>query len=202
MSASYYYPYRGRPYQRSRYRRRYRRGSSRMAGFGLVVVAFAAFTVAGKAATPPAAPHAHKHKAAPAPAQVVTVVTGTGETAFWKAVLADLGVPPSKRSAADLSSLSAWGSHEGCWGCVGRWNQLDSTLYTPGATAFNTFYSNGVALHVWNYLDATTGARETAATIAAYPLITAALQSGAGLHDNPSLAGEFYRWSGGGYSGV
>lgn len=129
------------------------------------------------------------------PAQVVSTVAGTGETAFYTAVLADLGAPATQ---ANLTSMEAWGGHEGCWGCVAKFNQLDSILYMPGATAFNTFAGN---LHVWDYPDAATGAKATALTIEGFRGITRALLNGNGLRV-AGLTGEFSRWSGGGYTGV
>jgi hypothetical protein len=172
---------------RRRYRSRYRRQDSR-AGV-VVVVAVGALLASGGAKA--AASHGHAHRAAPA----VVPVSGSGEAAFFTAALADLGAPAT---AANLSSLAAWGAREGCWGCVGQYNQLDSTLYEPGAWAFNTFDGN---LHVWSYPTASEGAQATAATIGGYPGITAALRSGGGLCGG-MLAAEFSRWSGGGYQEV
>jgi hypothetical protein len=118
-------------------------------------------------------------------------VTSSTETAFIKAVLADLGAPASK---ADVMSLASWLPHEGT---VAAYNPMASTMREPGSTTFN--YDG-----VQNYVSATQGASATAATLADgwYPLIVEALRSGRGLCDSPSLADEFLKWSGGGYSAV
>jgi hypothetical protein len=136
----------------------------------------------------------------PAPASQASPITaaavpGPGETGFIRAVLADLGAPDT---AANQRSMTAWGALEGCYGCVGRNNQWDTTLPEPGSTWFNTFYSNGSALHVQNYPTAAEGAQATALTIenGRYPMILAALRSGAGICGS-RFAGEVFLWSGG-----
>ena len=174
-----------RRYRRGRYLRR--RGNSP----AVPVVIIVAVLAAGASAKTVTAGHRHS----PAPASPRRTSAGPGEAGFINAVLADLGAPAT---TANVSSLAAWGSREGCWGCVGANNQFDSTLYEPGATAFNTF---GGGLHVWNYPSAAVGAQATAATIGGYPMITASLRSGAGLCGT-SLTGEFLTWSGGGYGKV
>lgn len=171
---------------RSPYRRR-QGGNWAFAGIA------AGVALASAAGTHAATSHGHAGTGA-RPARV-TVVNGTGEAAFFTAVLADLGAPAT---SANLSSLAAWASHEGPWGSVGQWNPLDSTLYAPGSTAFNTF---GGGIHVWSYPDAASGAGMTARTVAGYPGITAALRSGGGLCGT-GLGAEFSRWSGGGYTEV
>lgn len=120
----------------------------------------------------------------------VTVASGS-ESAFIRGVLADLGAPAT---SANMTSLASWLPHEGT---AAAYNPMASTLPEPGSTVFN---SDGVQ----NYVSASQGAQATAATLAngRYPLIVAALRSGAGLCGDPSLAGEFLTWSGGGYSGV
>ena len=188
--AAYRYPaYRPARRFRSPYRRRDGRAGAVM---GIAIGAVLASGLGAKAVT---VYHAARASGAPdSPAKAIA--PAPGEAGFFTAALADMGAPAT---AANLSSLAAWAAHEGCWGCVGGWNPLDTTLYEPGATNFNTFDGN---LHVRNYLNAAEGAQATAATIAGYPLITAALRSGAGLCGNPSLAGEFGSWSGDGYGGV
>jgi hypothetical protein len=190
VTATYRYPL-PRRYRRARYPYRFRRDSGGALPAALVAgaVLLAGAGAAAKAATAP-------HGTAPAgKAGGAPPVTRGSEAAFYTAALTDLGAPAT---TANISSLAAWGAREGCWGCVGRYNQLDSTLYEPGATAFNTFSGS---LHVWNYPDAAEGAQATAATISGYPGITAALRSGGGLCGG-SLAAEFSRWSGGGYQEV
>lgn len=129
-------------------------------------------------------------------------VTGPGETAFFRAVLADLGAPATP---ANLASLAAWTTHEWpAWPPKAANNPLDTTLAAPGATAFNTFRAaNGAVLHVWSYPTATEGATETARTIGAgnFPGITAALAAGRGVCGG-QYGAEFGAWSGGGYSAV
>lgn len=122
-------------------------------------------------------------------------VTSGGETAFIRATLADLGAPATR---ANITSLASWFAREfPSWPPAAADNPMASTMPEPGATIYN---SAGVR----NYASASQGAAATAATLANghYPLITAALRSGRGLCGNPSLAGEFLTWSGGGYPGV
>lgn len=122
-------------------------------------------------------------------------VTSGSESAFIRAVLADLGAPATQ---ANISSLASWFPHEfPSWPPAAADNPMASTMPEPGATVFN---SAGVR----NYVSATQGAQATAATLAdgRYPGIVAALRSGRGLCGDPSLAGEFLTWSGGGYSAV
>lgn len=129
-------------------------------------------------------------------------VTGGSEAAFFRAALADLGAPATP---ANLASLEAWTTHEWpAWPPKATNNPLDTTLPAPGATAFNTFTAaNGATLHVWSYPDATTGAAETARTIAGgnFPRIESALRDGRGVCGG-GFAGEFSAWSGGGYRSV
>lgn len=169
-----------------------RKGSSGNTGPVVVIVLLALASAGGNAV------HAKAHAQPSVHPAHVTAVTGPGETAFFTAVLSDLGARATK---ADLGSLAAWASREGPWGSVGQWNPLDTTLYEPGATTFNTFYSNGSPIHVWNYPNATEGAQVTAVTLTGYPRIVSALRSGAGLCGS-SLAGELGKWSGGGYQEV
>ena len=149
-----------------------------------------------------AAVHAVIHAVTRAPqAQAVSAapVANGSETAFFTAVLRDIGAPPS---SANLRALDLWLHREYASGWPGgaKNNPLDSTQYEPGAWAFNTF--NG-SEHVWNYPDATEGARATAATLGngRYGLIVADLRAGGGLCDS-RLASEFSAWSGYGYSGL
>lgn len=175
-----------------RYRSPYgRRSSSPGAVAGLALGTALAVSAGAHAVT---SAHAKAHPAH------VTAVTGGSEAAFIAAVLADLGAPGT---TANQQSMTAWGAREGCWGCTGRNNQWDTTLAEPGSTWFNTFYSNGVALHVQNYPTAIEGADATAVTLEeGYPQITAALRSGAGLCGDPNIAGELLTWSGNGYGEV
>jgi hypothetical protein len=168
---------------------------SRGGNTGLFAAVAAGLALAAAGAHHAAVPHGKAHAKA-APAAVTAAVSGTGEPAFWAAVLADLGAPDT---GANVASLTAWADREGPWGTVGQWNPLDTTLTEPGSWAFNTF-SDG--LHVQSYPSASEGAEATAATLAdGYPLITAALRSG-DVCGNAGLADEFSRWSGGGYEGV
>lgn len=182
-------------YRRGYYRPRspYRSNSGAGRAVGVAVGLFLAYSAVK--AQHGAAHHHHRKTAQPVHHAQLADVAGSGENAFWAAVLADLGAPVT---AADENSLTAWGAHEGAWGAVGQWNQLDSTLPMAGAWPFNTFSGN---LHVWNYPDASTGAQATALTIESYPGITAALRAGNGVCGG-SLGYEFGRWSGGGYTEV
>jgi hypothetical protein len=173
-------------------------------------VAFAAVVALAAAGqkNAPAVTHAVTH-AVNSHAHAVTDVIaaapdGPGETAFFKAVLADLHAPAG--SAADIKSLQAWYPHEySTWPPAAANNPLDSTLWEPGAWAFNTIYlSGGGVLHVWNYSTAAEGAQANADTIAngSYPNIEAALQSGRGFCGDPSVAPDLNTWSGDTYSTV
>ena len=162
---------------------------------GLFVAVAAGLAFAGAGAHHAAASHGKTH-AKPAPAAVTAAVAGTGETAYWDATLADLGAPATP---ANTAALTAWANREGPWGTVGQWNPLDTILTEPGSWNFNTFDGD---LHVQSYPDATEGAEATAATLAnGYPLIVSALRV-SDVCGNAGLAGEFSRWSGGGYEGV
>jgi len=185
-------------YRPGRYRYPYRlrrRGGSgeRIAGAALGL--FLAASIGTHAAV------SHHHAAArAATAKTVSTsaapVTSGSETAFIAAVLADLGAPDT---GADQRSMAAWGAREGCWGCVGINNQWDSTLAMPGSWWFNTFDGD---LHVQDYPTAAEGAQATALTLeGGYPLIVAALRSGAGIC-GVGFASELGSWSGDGYSEV
>lgn len=181
-SSRYRYPYRVR-----------RRGGNGGKIAGAVLGVLLAAASGSRAA-------AHRHAAGHAPAAVTAAapVPGGSETAFWQALLADLGAPASQ---ANLASLGAWRPREQPWPSLALWNPLDSILPMPGSWNFNTF---GGDLHVQSYPSAAVGAEADALTLAGgnYPLIVAALRAGAGLCGNPNLAAEFSTWSGGGYQGV
>jgi hypothetical protein len=69
----------------------------------------------------------------------------------------------------------------------------------PGSWPFNTFDGD---LHVQNYPTASEGAQATALTLkGGYPMIVAALRTGAGICGG-GYASELGRWSGGGYEEV
>jgi hypothetical protein len=130
----------------------------------------------------------------PAPAAAPRV-TGGNERAFMTAVLAGLGAP---RTSDDVASMAAWYRRENpSWPPAAAANPFNSTLPMPGSTVFNT-------AGVQDYPAAAEGVRATVLTLTngRYPLIVAALRSGAGLCGNPSLAGEFATWSYGGYQEV
>jgi hypothetical protein len=183
-------------YRRTFSSRRFRSPYRKQGGNkGLFVAVAAGLAFAGAGAHHAAASHAKAH-AKPAPAAVTAAVSGTGEPAFWAAVLADLGAPATP---ANTGALTAWANREGPWGTVGQWNPLDTILTEPGSWNFNTFDGD---LHVQSYPDATEGAEATAATLAnGYPLIVSALRVSE-VCGNDTLAYEFGEWSGGGYEGV
>lgn len=181
-------------YRRSAYRYRSRSSSGPGKAVGIAVGLFLAYG-AGKTVHQPAAVHHLQHKTQTVHPAHLAAVTGSGENAFWTAVLGDLTAPVT---AADENSLTAWASHEGPWGSVGQFNPLDTILPMPGSWAFNTFAGD---LHVQDYPDASEGAQATALTLGGYPQIVAALRSGSGLCGD-SLAYEFSRWSGGGYQEI
>lgn len=186
-----------RPY---RYRppRRFRRGSGKRGGSREMIagIAIAAVAIAGAGAkTVTVVRH---HAAAPrTTATQAAPVTSGSETAFWRALLADLGAPATQ---ANLASLDAWLPHEEPWPSLAQWNPLDSILREPGSWDFNSF---GDGLHVQSYPDASEGAEADAATLANgnYPLIAAALRAGTGLCGY-GFAAEFSTWSDGGYEEV
>lgn len=97
-------------------------------------------------------------------------------TKFYHALLDALDAPKNEKN---LAALEAWGE---CEGSAARYNPLDTTQEEAGATPFNTFESNGVTLHVWNYPDEETGVRATVQTLenGHYPHILAALRKGNG----------------------
>lgn len=156
-----------------------------------------AFLFFGGGSSPAVAHAIHPPSRHAAPARTArTAQAGRGEGSFTRAVLTDLGAP---RSAANIASLETWYRHEWpSWPPSAANNPLDSTLWRPGATAFNTLPGGG---HVWNYPTATEGALATAATLenGRYPQILAALRAGRGLCGS-SVAVEVSTWSAGGYS--
>jgi hypothetical protein len=186
-----------RPYRPGRYRRQRNGNAEKIAGLAVgLALAVAAGTHAAadhhvaRASTTDAAAEAAPPAIHPAP------VTSESKMAFIAAVLADLDAPDT---SADQRSMAAWGAREGCWGCVGVNNQWDTTLAMPGSWDFNTFDGD---LHVQGYPTASEGAQATALTLeGGYPLITAALRSGAGICGH-GFASEFARWSGDGYQEV
>lgn len=124
--------------------------------------------------------------------------SGPGENAFWIAVLASLLAPPTP---ANINSLISWRTHECPWnnqppdGAGYTHNPLNTTLNMPGAVSINS-------VGVKKYPDALIGIAATRMTLSSgYPGIVAALRSGRGLCGS-GLAGEFSKWSGGGYSSV
>lgn len=76
----------------------------------------------------------------------------------------------------NLLGLLAWHAAEGG---TAAFNPLNTTLWQPGSTAYNSFGPGG-AYHVRNYPDPTTGVRATALTIenGHYPHVLAALRAG------------------------
>jgi hypothetical protein len=191
-------------YRPGRYRRssllRGRRASQREKIIGLA----AGFAIAAAAGTHAAAAHHATRvtttdavaKAAPAVIHAAPVTSGS-QTAFWRALLADLGAPVTQ---ANLAGLDAWRPHEQPWPSLAQWNPLDSILPMPGSWAFNTFDGN---LHVQNYPTAAEGAEADALTLDGgnYPMIVAAFRSGSGICGG-GFASEFGTWSGGGYEEV
>ena len=72
-------------------------------------------------------------------------------------------------------------------GSQALFNPIDTILYLPGATPYNSF-SHGPPeppwngkLHVWNYVSVEQGVQATAETYAGWPKVVAALQSGASV---------------------
>jgi hypothetical protein len=163
-----------------------------------VGVVFAVVATSGTAARVSAATRVAGHPVLDSarPGRRPVQPAGAGESAFFTAVLGDLGDPATR---ANLSSLAGWASREGPWGSVGRNNPLDTTLPAPGATWFNTItLGGGQVIHVMNYPTPAVGAAATAATISggSYPRIAADLASGAGLCGDPAAATDFLTWSG------
>jgi len=75
-----------------------------------------------------------------------------------------------------LQALVAVSTGEG--DVCGAYNPINTILYKPGATAFNTFGPNG-EYHVWNYPDLATGLEAVGQTIGAWPSVADAFSSGA-----------------------
>lgn len=163
-------------------------GAEKWIGVGIFLV------VLGSAGTKTAATVVHHHTSGGnATTPHVAAVTSGSETAFWRAMLADMGAPAT---AANLASLEAWLPHEQPWPSLATWNPLDSTQPMPGSTVYNS-------VGVQNYPTASEGAEADARTLenGYYPSILAALRNGSGVCGS-SFAGEFATWSGGGYQEV
>jgi hypothetical protein len=183
--------YRYRPGARYRYPRRLRRrggNAEKLIGVAVAIAAAASLSAGG---------HHAGAGARAATAAAAAPVTSGGEPAFIGAVLADLGAPDD---AADAGSLAAWFTREWPSYPPGAENDpLDTTLAMPGSWNFNTFDGD---LHVQAYPTASEGAQATAMTLDdGYPLIVAALRSGAGVCGG-GFASELGTWSGDGYQEV
>lgn len=174
-----------------RFRSPYGRRNAGPAAAAAIAAALAAGTAGHAAVSAHAKPHAR-------PATPAVAVTSASETAFTAAVLADLGAPDT---TANARSLEGWFPHEyPSWPPWADNNPMSSTLAMPGSWAYNHLPGGG---SVQNYPNASEGAQATAATLddGYYPVITAALRSGAGICGG-GFAGELLTWSGNGYSEV
>lgn len=178
-------------YRPGRYRPRRRSGNA-----GPIAVVAVAALAAATSGSHAIARHSAQEHSAGVTAAAAPVASGS-ETAFWRALLADLGAPASP---ANLSGLDAWRPREQPWPSLAQWNPLDSILPMPGSWAFNTFDGD---LHVQNYPTAAEGAQADALTLDGgnYPAIVAALRSGNGICGG-GFASEFATWSGDGYTEV
>ena len=178
-------------YRPRRFRSRYGRGGDgigKAAGIvaGIALASAVAHSATSKAHAPVQAQHGN----------VTAAVTGGSEEAFMTAALADLGAPAT---AANIGSLEAWVQHETPWPPVAAFNPMNTTLTAPGSWNFNTFDGN---LHVQAYPSAAEGAQANAQTLEnGYPGIVSALRGGGGICGG-GFAGEFSKWSGGGYEEV
>jgi hypothetical protein len=96
---------------------------------------------------------------------------GEVSNTFYIAVLERIGAPVSVQN---LQACDAWQTAEGGTALFNPW---DTTLWMPGATAYNTF---GTDEHVWNYPSANVGIQATVATLTngLYPVIIATLKAG------------------------
>ena len=61
-------------------------------------------------------------------------------------------------------------------GAHAYFNPMDSILFEPGATAYNSFGPRG-QWHVWNYANLASGVRATVATIHGWPNVAAVLEA-------------------------
>jgi hypothetical protein len=124
-----------------------------------------------------------------------TAPTNASEKAFWSALLSAIGAPDT---AANQSSLHAWyHREEPSWPPPFSNNPLNSTQPMGGS------HGGGTQGNIQYYPDSLTGVKANAQTLTngLYPGIVAALRSGKGLCGG-GLAGEFSKWSGGGYTSV
>lgn len=114
---------------------------------------------------------------------------GPGAKAFSMAVLKGIGAPAN---SANVRSIEAWIAREGGGGAN---NPLNTTLYMPGSTVFNS-------VGVRNYPSVAVGVLATIKTLQAsyYTDIVGALKAGKGLCGR-SFQG-LSTWSGNGYSSV
>ena len=96
---------------------------------------------------------------------------------FYEALLGKLSVPADHTA---IGVYMCWG-WQACEGGTARNNPFDTTFYQPGASPYNTFFSGGHAMHVWDYPTEATGIAATVATLfglADYVPIIAALRAG------------------------
>jgi hypothetical protein len=96
---------------------------------------------------------------------------GEVSTAFYTTVLQRIGAPASVQN---MQACHAWQVGEGGTAIYNPW---DTTLYMPGATAYNTFGDNE---HVWNYPSVNVGIQATVNTLVNgfYAAIIAAFKVG------------------------
>lgn len=90
---------------------------------------------------------------------------------FFTAVLRSRGWPVTP---ASLTALVTVATGEGS---TARFNPIDTILYLPGATAFNSF-GPGNRYHVWNYPSLQVGIEATVRTIDGWPLVVNAFAVG------------------------
>jgi len=115
--------------------------------------------------------------------------------AFIVAVLHQLRAPVTP---ANQLALEAW---HACEGGAAAYNPLNTTLWQPGCSNYNSFGPHG-AYHVRNYPDAATGIRATVLTMenGHYPHIVAGLRAGDSAYNivRGAASGEMDTWGTGG----
>ena len=137
-----------------------------------------------------------------------SIGTGAQANAWATAVLDGMGAPSS-----DAASLIAWfsaedGGHpagQSTYG-AGENNPLNLTADSGEFSGVTGTEPSGAGPGHPGNLDFATPAQGVSATVSViqvrYPALASALMSGRGLLDNPAVAADLARWSGGGYSSL
>lgn len=189
----------------------------RLLGAAALLLAAVAGCSSAQSLSPPVSHSATSAKPAP-PRRAVSMQlpprTSVGAGALaraWATAIVDKIV--TRPTAADVTSLMAWFAAEDdhkpagvfTYG-AGENNPLNLTADSGDFPGVVGTEPSGAGLGHPGNLDFATPAQGVSATVAViwvkYPVLAHALTSGRGLLNNPAVAAELSKWSGGGYSSL